>query len=149
MNWTIPILKWTIPILKWTIPILNWTTPILNWKRYRTLSIPRLKSPSALRCPNSWRENNSMQSFLMSISAIRNADCTVDWCCRIHRLLLYRGVRLPSTSVVDMTLNHLMVRFQLYRNFEECAVPLYCHGSDVNKGLLCILLITLYLITSY
>ena len=35
-------------------------------------------------------------------------------CCRKHQLLLYRGIRLPPppTSVLDMTLNNLMVRHQ-------------------------------------
>ena len=39
-------------------------------------------------------------------------DCSVGWGCRIHRLLLCRGVRPPPTSVLDMTLNNLMVKFQ-------------------------------------
>ena len=38
--------------------------------------------------------------------------CPVGWGCRIHRLHLCRGVRPPLTSVLDMTLNNLMVRFQ-------------------------------------
>ena len=32
--------------------------------------------------------------------------------CRIHQLLLCRGVRPPPTSVQDMILNDLMVKFQ-------------------------------------
>ena len=37
----------------------------------------------------------------------------VGWSGRIHRLYLCRGVRPPHiTSVLDMTLNNLMVRFQ-------------------------------------
>ena len=32
------------------------------------------------------------------------------WGCRIHRLHLCRGVRLPPTSVLDMTLNNVMVK---------------------------------------
>ena len=40
--------------------------------------------------------------------------CPVGWGCRIHQLLLCRGVRPPphQTSVLNMTLNNLMVRFQ-------------------------------------
>ena len=39
--------------------------------------------------------------------------CPVGWGCRIHRLLLSRGVRPPNpTSFLDMTLNNLMVTFQ-------------------------------------
>ena len=38
--------------------------------------------------------------------------CPVGWSCRIHRLFLCRGVRAPTTSVLNMTLNNLMERFQ-------------------------------------
>ena len=34
----------------------------------------------------------------------RSCSCPVYWGCRIHRLLLCRGVRLPLTSVLDLTL---------------------------------------------
>ena len=37
----------------------------------------------------------------------------------------------PPTCVLDMTLNHLMLRFQSW-NFEECGVPLHCHYSQVH-----------------
>ena len=43
---------------------------------------------------------------------ITNEDCPVGWDCRIHWLHLCRGVRPLPTSVLDMTLNNLMVRFQ-------------------------------------
>ena len=36
----------------------------------------------------------------------------VGWGCRIHRLHLCRGVRLPQRNIQDMTLNNLMVRLQ-------------------------------------
>ena len=60
--------------------------------------------------------------------------CPVGWGCRIHRLLLCRGVRPPPTSVLDMTLKNLMVRFQPCWSFRECGVPLYCHCSQVHSG---------------
>ena len=31
----------------------------------------------------------------------------IGWGCRIHQLHLYRGVRLPATSVLDMILNNI------------------------------------------
>ena len=47
------------------------------------------------------------------VVALNRVPCPVGWGCRIHRLLLCRGVRpLPPTRVLDMTLNNLMVRFQ-------------------------------------
>ena len=60
--------------------------------------------------------------------------CPVSWGCRIHWLHLCRGVRPPLTSVLDMTLNNLMVRFQQCWSFEECRVPLHCHRSQVHSG---------------
>ena len=61
-------------------------------------------------------------------------DCPVSWGCRIHWLYLCRGVRPPLTSVLDMTLNNLMVRFQQCWSLEECGVPLHCHRSQVHSG---------------
>ena len=61
--------------------------------------------------------------------------CPVSWGCRIHWLQLCRGVRPPPTSVLDMTLNNLMVRFQQCWSFGECRVPLHCHRSQVHSGL--------------
>ena len=61
-------------------------------------------------------------------------DCPVGWGCRIHRLLLCRGVRPPPMSVLYMTLNNLMVRFQQCWSFGECGVPLHCHRSQVHSG---------------
>ena len=37
----------------------------------------------------------------------------VGWGCRIHRLLIFTGVRPPPTSVLDMKLNNLIVGFKL------------------------------------
>ena len=61
--------------------------------------------------------------------------CPVTWGCRIHWLPLCRGVRPPPTSVLDMTLNNLMVRFQWCWGFGECRVALHCHRSLVHTGL--------------
>ena len=56
----------------------------------------------------------------------------VDLSCRIHRLLLCRGVRPPHPmSVLIMTLNNLMVRFQWGWNSGECGVTLHYHRSQV------------------
>ena len=61
--------------------------------------------------------------------------CPVVWDCRIHWLHLCRGVRPPPlTSVLDMTLNNLMVRFRQCWSFGECGIPLHCHRSQVHSG---------------
>ena len=62
-------------------------------------------------------------------------NCPVGWGCRIHRLLLCRGVRAPpQTSILDMTLNNLMMRFQQCWSSGECGVPLHCHCSQAHSG---------------
>ena len=44
---------------------------------------------------------------------------------------LQRG-KNPPTSVLDMTLNNLMVRFQQCRSFGECGIPLYCLAQSAG-----------------
>ena len=77
---------------------------------------------------------HSISSYYYDFSSLK-MDCPVGWGCRIHRLLLCRKVRPPpTTSVLDMTLNNLMVRFQQCWSFGECGVPLHCHRSQVHSG---------------
>ena len=57
----------------------------------------------------------------------------VVWDCRIHRLHLCRRIRPPpTTSVLDMILNNLIVRLQSW-SFREYGVPFYCHYSQVHS----------------
>ena len=44
----------------------------------------------------------------------------VVWGCIIHQLLLCRGLKKSLTSVLDMTLNNLIVRLQLCWGFGKC-----------------------------
>ena len=63
--------------------------------------------------------------------------CPGDWGCRIHRLHLCRGVRLPpplAYECPDMTLSNLMVRFQWCWDFGEYGAPLHCHCSQLQFG---------------
>ena len=60
--------------------------------------------------------------------------CQVCWGCGIHRLHLCRGLSPPHMSVLDMTLNNLMVNFQWCWSFGECRVTLLCHCSQVLSG---------------
>ena len=71
------------------------------------------------------------------------------WGCRMQRLHLCRGVRPPPMSVLDMTLNSLMVRFQWCWYFEEWGVPLHCYCSQVHSGLVWLHLIRPYLWVKY
>ena len=73
-------------------------------------------------------------SHITHRSIILSTDCPVGWGCRIHRLLLCRGVRPPTTSVLYMILNYLMVRFQQCWSFGESGVSLHCHCSQVHSG---------------
>ena len=84
-----------------------------------------------------WQFNVAFMSSSSTSSSCRgmstNFHCPVGWGCRIHRLHLCRGVRPPSTSVLDMTLNNLMVRFQQCWSFGECGEPLHYHRSQVHS----------------
>ena len=52
-----------------------------------------------------------------------------------HQLYLCRGDKTPPRmSVLDMTLNNLIVLFQSW-SFGECRVPLHCHRSQIHSGL--------------
>ena len=64
----------------------------------------------------------------------QHCTCPVGWGCRIHRLLLCSEVDPPPMSVLDMTLNNLMVRFQWCKSFREYEVPFLCHCSHVHSG---------------
>ena len=35
-------------------------------------------------------------------------DCPVDWCCRIHRMHFFRGVKTLPTCFLDIRINKLM-----------------------------------------
>ena len=61
--------------------------------------------------------------------------CPVAWGCRIYQLYFCREVRpLFPTTVLDMTVNNLMVRFQWCWSFGECEAILHCHHSQVHYG---------------
>ena len=67
---------------------------------------------------------NDNYFFAQSTGAVEYTDCTSA-----------EGVRPPPpTSVLDMTLNNLMVRFQQCWSFGECGVLLHCHRSQVHSG---------------
>ncbi len=57
----------------------------------------------------------TQKRFAQSAGAVEYTDC-----------FSARG-NTPTTSVVDMTLNNLMTRFQQCWSFGECGVLLYCH----------------------
>ena len=59
----------------------------------------------------------------------------VSWRFRIHWLHLCRRVRpsTPAMSVLDMTQNDLIMRFNSW-SFGECEVSLHCHYSLVHSG---------------
>ena len=62
----------------------------------------------------------------------------VDWGCRIHQLHLSWGVRSTTTtttptSILNKTLNSLIVRLQECWSFGECRVLFHCHHSQVHS----------------
>ena len=84
-----------------------------------------------------WNIQNRLIFFKDSMVSPDNSfiiNFPVGWGCRIHWLHFCRGVRHPHlTSVLDMTLNNLMVRFQQCWSFGECGVPLHCHWHTYAK----------------
>ena len=56
--------------------------------------------------------NSSHLGYWAIIFLTTKISCSIGWGCRIHWLLLCRGVRHPPTSILDMTLNNLMMRVQ-------------------------------------
>ena len=54
---------------------------------------------------------------------------TVSWGCRIHRM---RVRPVPPMSILDMALNHLMMKLQTW-SFEECGVLLYDYYFQVHS----------------
>ena len=84
---------------------------------------------------NWWYPVSGWLKWSIPSRLIPKDSCPVSWGSRIHWLHLCRGVRPPLTSVLDMTLNNLMVRFQQCWSFGECGVPLHCHRSQVHSGL--------------
>ena len=82
--------------------------------------------------------NQKMKLNMDQGSHTQRPNCPVGGGCRIHWLLLCRGVRHTpneSMSVLDMILNHLMVWFQWCWGFGECGAPLRCYCSQVHSGL--------------
>ena len=72
----------------------------------------RSKSASICRRPMMFWNTCIRRSFWLLFSSLstNSAHCLVVWGCRIHRLHLCRGVKPSPTSILDMTLNNLMVR---------------------------------------
>ena len=86
--------------------------------------------------------------YIYKIFYIYINACPVGWGYRIHRLHLSRRVRIPPTSVLDMTLNNLRVRLQYAIKPKQAiyiSMHFYIHIKTLthmckymNKYLLCI-----------
>ena len=67
---------------------------------------------------NHQTEKHATFSWFLNWSFISSVSCPVGWGCRIHWLHFCRGVR-PPMSVLDLTLNILMAKFQWCWSFGE------------------------------
>ena len=83
--------------------------------------------------------NWTNQTIKKLFKIIQYVYCPVGWGCRIHRLILCRGVRQPPMSVLVMTLNNLKV------SFGECRAPL----QPLSLSLSLYIYIYIYTVTSY
>ena len=63
---------------------------------------------------------------------------------RIYQLHFCQGTNIHPTSVLDMTLNHLVLRLQPW-SFREYGVPIHCHCSQVLSNMEWLHLIGFYL----
>ena len=78
------------------------------------------------------RSLNLIKSFFIYYS-FQHMRCPIGWGSRIHQLHLC-GAETPPTSVLDMILNNLIMRFQWCWGFGECGAPLHYHCSQVHSG---------------
>ena len=65
-----------------------------------------------------WQQSFSEVYFINNLR--KDYFCPVGWGCRILRQHLCSGVKPTAVSVLDMTLNDLMVRLQRCWSFGEC-----------------------------
>ena len=119
------------------------------WEMWSTISMPLLPGPLRVVVTVRVSSISKIELFNHSIVCKQMTD--------IELLVLYRNTwnyftvckwmtfgllkMLPTNysftdhiSVLDMTLNYLMVRLQSW-SFGECAVPLQCHYSQVHSDL--------------
>ena len=94
----------------------------------------QVQNPLSGFAPKQTKESSAWQATYIVLH-FKSHICLVSWGWRIHRLHLCRGVRPPPMSVLDITLNNLMVRFQWSWGFGECRTPLHCHCTQVYSGL--------------
>ena len=85
------------------------------------ISIPLLSIPLVLITPINTTCTNT--TFAQSAGTVEYTNC-----------FSAEGLDPTPMSVLDMTLNYLMMRFQPW-SFGECGVPLHCHCSQIHSGL--------------
>ena len=85
-----------------------------------------------VRACSSFRIQKKDLTVFINALQILTKKKTVGFGCSIRRLHLYRGIKPLPMSVLDMTLNNLMVKLQS-RRFGEEGVPLHCHCSQVHS----------------
>ena len=91
-----------------TYPSFNYSQSIYNYFQSMQYMLPEVLSAQ----------------LILSSTRVSQSACPVSWGCIRYWLLLCRGIRpLPTMSVLDMTLNNLMVRFQWCWSFGGCKQP--------------------------
>ena len=131
----------SMKIIFWYSNLYNWSLYDLCYHRHLALSSPfgRYLLNMTEMCFKLVVAALVRYLFIYAFMCHSKSVCPVGWGCRIHQLLLCRGVRPPHThtlkSVLDMTLNNLMERLQWCWSFWECRTHLHCHCSQVHSGL--------------
>ena len=134
----VPMRKLTQSKIKWKINIITFNCSKDACKRIRTgdpgKNWSHLQENNIKISSNNVQNTDILRKHIVILFLEKSYiyyGSPVIWGCRIHRQHLCRGVRLPM-SVLDMTLNDLMLRLQFW-SFGEFRVSIHCHCSKVNS----------------
>ena len=116
------LLTWIAPLNLWSFDFWKTTFPTWTTQYYDTFFLLGHWGFSGLSTsyPPSTTTNLTLAQLAGAV------ECT-------NCFSAEEGGKTPPTSVLDMTLNNLMVRFQQCWSFGEYGVPLHCHHSQVHS----------------
>ena len=85
--------------------------------------------------------NGCISSFCLFYLLFLIGSHSTSSCCCLKPLPYFaqsavplKRLRRPRMSVLDMSLNNPIVRFQWYWSFGECRAPFHCHWSHVRRS---------------
>ena len=107
----------------------------IAWQKVNELGRTKCSARAILKASSKEERTHLLkQHFEDLLGKHQKVTCPVGWAFRIHRLHLCRKLRPTPTSVLDMTWNNLIVRFQWRWGFGECGAGRHCHCFQVHSG---------------